>query len=118
MWGVQVISVRRTWRTVRSVGSPGYECEEDREDSEECGESRWAPVSQQPAHWDYSIWTQPVSYIHTFCDCFYNFMLINTFSINCLLSLYKPTSNLDLITSSLVVAKRTPLGWLLFLVFN
>ena len=55
MYGVQIMSVSRTRRTVRSVGSPGYECEEDkktvrsvgspgyesdkdREDSEECEE--------------------------------------------------------------------------------
>ena len=40
MWGMQVMSMRRTGRTLRCVGSPGHECEEDREDSEECGESR------------------------------------------------------------------------------
>ena len=40
MWGVNVMSMRRTGTTLRSVGSKGYECDEDREDSEEYGESR------------------------------------------------------------------------------
>ena len=37
MWGAQVMSVRRTDKTVRSVRCQGYEFEED---SEECEESR------------------------------------------------------------------------------
>ena len=40
MWGVKVMSVRRTGRTVRIVENPGYECEEDSKDIKECGESR------------------------------------------------------------------------------
>ena len=34
MWGVQVMSVKRTARTERSVGIQGYNCKEDRQDSE------------------------------------------------------------------------------------
>ena len=40
MWGFQVMSVRRTKRTMRSVRSQCYDFEEEMEDSDEWGESR------------------------------------------------------------------------------